>query len=269
MQSSPRRRCLIAPDNATEYIRRNGRASLIVQAGFLLDPSTREPKKQGLPYGAKPRLLLIHACSEAVRRQSPIIPIADSMSAFMRELGLPVTGGPRGAIRVFKEQLNRLAAARLQIIWAGDDRGSTINTTPFRRIDVWLPSDPRQRVLWPSEIELSAEFYADLKNHALPLDPRGLRALQHNARALDCYTWLAHRLPRIRSRTGDLVSWAALHGQFGGDVSDRRTFRRQFKEAMRQACAAYPFAQLEDVEGGLRLHRSPPPIGPRKIAGNR
>jgi hypothetical protein len=27
-----------APDNATEYIRRNGRASLIVQAGFLAAP---------------------------------------------------------------------------------------------------------------------------------------------------------------------------------------------------------------------------------------
>jgi hypothetical protein len=80
-----------------------------------------------------------------------------------------------------------------------------------------------------SEIELSAEFFADLKDHALPLDPRALRALQHNARALDLYTWLAHRLPRVRSRGGDFVSWAALHGQFGGDVSDRRTFRRQFK----------------------------------------
>jgi hypothetical protein len=50
------------------------------------------------------------------------------------------------------------------------------------------------------------------------------------------------------------------------DVTDRRTFRRQLKVALRQACAAYPFAQLEDVEGGLRLHRSPPPIGPRKLA---
>ncbi len=255
-----------APDSATEYIRRNGRASLIVQAGFLLDPETREPRKQGLPYGAKPRLLMIHACSEAVRRQSPIVPIADSMSAFMRQLGLPVTGGKRGSIGVFKEQLNRLAAARMQIIWAGDDRGSTINTSPIRRLDVWFPSDHRQRVLWPSEIELSAEFFADLKDHALPLDPRGLRALQHNARALDLYTWMAARLPRVRSAKGDFVSWAALHGQFGGDVSDKRTFRRQFKEAMRQACAAYPFAQVEDVEGGLRLHRSPPPVGPRKIA---
>jgi hypothetical protein len=141
-----------APDNATEYIRRNGRAALIVQAGFLLDPATREPKKQGLPYGAKPRLLLIHACSEAIRRQSAVIPIADSMSAFMRELGLPVTGGLRGSIGIFKEQLNRLAAARLQIIWAGDDRGSTINTTPFRRLDVWFPRDPHQRVLWPPRL---------------------------------------------------------------------------------------------------------------------
>jgi hypothetical protein len=134
-----------------------------------------------------------------------VIPIADSMSAFMRELGLGVTGGLKGGIGRFKDQLNRLAAARLQIIWAGEDRGSTVNTSPFRRLDVWFPADHRQRVLWPSEIELSAEFYADLKDHALPLDPRGLRALQHNARALDLYTWFAHRLPRACSRTGDFA----------------------------------------------------------------
>jgi hypothetical protein len=41
-------------DRATEYIRRNGRALRIVQAGYLLDQSTREPKKRGLPYRAKP-----------------------------------------------------------------------------------------------------------------------------------------------------------------------------------------------------------------------
>jgi hypothetical protein len=45
-----------SPDDATEYIRRNGRASLIVQAGFLLDPATREPKNRAYLMGRS------HAC---------------------------------------------------------------------------------------------------------------------------------------------------------------------------------------------------------------
>ena len=55
------------PEGATEYVRTNGRASLIVQAGFLMDPETKEPKEQA-PYGAEPRLLLIHA---SISRSSP------------------------------------------------------------------------------------------------------------------------------------------------------------------------------------------------------
>ncbi|HZT88919.1 MAG TPA: replication protein RepA [Stellaceae bacterium] len=244
-----------------DYIRDNGRASLIVTAGHLFDPQTRRPQLQGIPYGAKPRLLMIHLCTEAVRRQSATIPIADSMSAFMRELGLSVTGGAKGTIGRFKEQLNRLAAARLQIILDLGDRAATINPAPMiQRFDVWFPPDHRQRVLWPSEVVLSAEFFDSLTGHALPLDPRAIQALQHSARALDIYTWLTHRLPRVRSRNGDRVSWAALQAQFGPDQTDAKTFRRKFLTAMHQVLAAYPAAKVEQVDGGLLLRRSAPPI---------
>jgi len=244
-----------------DYIRENGRASLIVSAGHLLDPQTRRPLLQGVPYGAKPRLLMIHLCTEAVRRQSATIPVADSMSAFMRELGLGVSGGAKGSIARFKEQLNRLAAARLQLILDFGDRTSTINPAPMiQRFDVWFPADHRQRVLWPSEIVLSPEFFGSLKGRALPLDPRAIRALQHSARALDIYCWLTHRLPRVRGRGGDRVSWTALQGQFGPDMGDAKKFRRDFGAAMRQVLVAYPAAKVEQVDGGLLLRQSAPPI---------
>jgi hypothetical protein len=244
-----------------DYIRDNGRASLIVTAGYLLDPQIRRPLLQGIPYGAKPRLLMIHLCTEAVRRQSATIPIADSMSAFMRELGLSVTGGAKGSIGRFKEQMNRLAAARLQIILDLGDCASTINPAPMiQRFDVWFPPDHRQRVLWPSEVVLSSEFFDSLKGHALPLDPRAVQALQHSARALDVYTWLGHRLPRVKGRNGDRVSWSALQAQFGPDMTDAKKFRRDLMTAMRQVLAAYPAAKVEQIDGGLLLHRSAPPI---------
>lgn len=66
----------------SHYVRGNGRASLIVTAGHLFDPQTRRPLLQGIPYGAKPRLLMIHLCTEAVRRQSATIPVADRIQPF-------------------------------------------------------------------------------------------------------------------------------------------------------------------------------------------
>lgn len=243
------------------YLRRAGRASLIVSAGFLLDPTTHEPVLQPVPYGAKPRLLLIHICTEAVRTRSPTVSIADSMSAFMRELGLHVTGGKRGSIAGFKQQLNALAASRMQMLFSDDDKQMVINPAPVvRRMDLWFPKDAKQRTLWPSEIELSSEFFTSLQEHALPLDPRAVRGLQHSARALDIYAWLAYRLPRVRAHAGDRVSWASLHAQFGPDLKDAREFRRLFSTALQQALAVYPSAKLEGEDGGFRLRKSRPPI---------
>jgi hypothetical protein len=244
-----------------DYIRENGRSSLIISAGHLLDPKTRKPTLQGIPYGAKPRLLMIHLCTEAVRTKTPTIEIGQSMSAFMKQLGLQVTGGEKGTIARFKEQLNRLASSRLQLIMNFGDTATVMNPAPIiRQFDVWFPSDANQRTLWPSHVTLSTEFFDTLTKHALPLDPRGIRALQHSARAIDCYTWLAHRLPRVKSRTGDRVSWAALQTQFGPDMAEVRMFKRHMLVALRQVLAVYPKARVEQVDGGLLLHRSDPPI---------
>jgi len=250
-----------------DYLRESGRASMVVSAGYLLDPITRKPVLQGIPYGTKPRLLLIHLCTEAMRTRSPVIPIADSMSAFMRELGLKVTGGKKGTIRTFQDQLHRLAAARVQLMFDGGDVATTLNPDSLvKRFDVWFPNDARQRVLWPSEVHLSDTFFESLQTHAQPLDPRAIRSLQHNGRALDTYVWLANRLPRVKAANGDRVSWAALQGQFGADHKDAKGWRRLFKQALRQAVTVYPDAKVEQVDGGLLLKRSAPPIR-RKVYG--
>jgi hypothetical protein len=256
------------PKNLRDYIRESGRIGLIVSSGYLLDPTTKKPKLQGIPYGAKPRLLMIHLCTEAVRRKSPHIEVAGSMSAFMKDLGLSVTGGKNGSIAMFKEQLNRLAASRLQLIMSFDDRASIMNPAPIiKQFDVWFPQDHRQRMLWPSEVTLSQEFFETLQKHALPIDPRSVRALQNSARALDTYTWLAHRLPRVKKKNGDRVSWQALQGQFGPDIHDLKNFKRDMVQALKLALAVYPRARVEQVDGGLLLKNSAPPIARKVFKG--
>ena len=109
------------PDDQRDYIREYGRNSLAVTSGHLKNPETGKMEPQGLPYGPKARLLMLHICTMAVRQKSPEIEIAGSMSAFIRELGFAVTGGKRGSLTQFKEQLNRLAAAHMSIgMWKGE-----------------------------------------------------------------------------------------------------------------------------------------------------
>lgn len=249
-----------------EYVRETGRASLVISAGSIRNPVTRKPMAVGLPYGAKPRLLMLHLCTHAVRAQSPVVPVGDSMTAFMRELGIAATGGAQGSIARFKDQLQRLAASRMQFFMSYGNREVMLNPAPMiHRFDAWFPTDPRQRMFWGSEVRLSDEFFSGLLAHALPLDPRAYGALAHSARALDLYTWLAHRLPRVKERAGAFISWGALQEQFGSEVSDPRNFRGQTLTALRQVLAVYPAAKMDQVPGGLKLFRSEPAI-PRKAS---
>lgn len=71
-----------------EFRRRNGNYTLVMMA----------PAEIGLPYGSLPRLILSWVSTEAVRSRRPAVVLGDSLAAFMRELGLTVTGGRRGTI---------------------------------------------------------------------------------------------------------------------------------------------------------------------------
>lgn len=250
------------PESAT-WERRTGRAAMILQAGHLWHPRRREFLPQGLPYGTRPRLLLAHLCTEALRLGSPVVPVADSFTGFMRELGITPTGGKEGSVGRFREQMNRLTASRMQMaMHYGDGRRDfQMNPAPaIASAELWGATDPRQRVIWPAEVTLSREFFDGLQRYALPFDPRAYGALSHSARALDLYTWLAHRLPRVKEHAGAFISWGALAEQFGGAGDDLREFRRAMVTALRQVLAVYPAAQVMQIPGGLKLFRSAPAI---------
>ena len=71
------------PGNRTQYVRRNGPYTLVMSCASTVK----------LPYGPLPRLLLAWVTTEAVRTQSPVLVLEDSLSAFMRKLGLESSGG--------------------------------------------------------------------------------------------------------------------------------------------------------------------------------
>ena len=247
------------PDGMRRWERHQGRATLLVQAGEAIDPRTQKFIKLPLPYGPKARLLLMHLNTEAVRRQSPIIPVEDSMTAFFRRVMGRTLDGRQ--IRMLKDQLTSLAAASFSLgIIQGDDRALQVDTKVVTAFNLWFQKDDAQRVLWPSSLRLSADYYESLTRFAVPLDERALAALAHSATALDIYCWLAQRLHRIPVAKPQLVPWSALYDQFGNGYREIRKFRRDFLRLLTQVKAAYPEARLSDDRRGIALTASPPPV---------
>ena len=127
-------------------------------------------------------------------------------------------------------------------------------------MELWFEKNERQRVLWPTTIRLSLDYYESLSRHAVPLDERAIAAL-----ALDVYCWLAQRLHRVPVG-GQQIGWQALHDQFGQGFARVRKFREFFLKQLRQVCAAYPAARLDEDLAGLTLWPSPPPPGKRFLS---
>jgi hypothetical protein len=244
------------PTDKRVWIRDQGIASLLIEAGHARHPDTGKWVELGLPHGERPRLILIYLSTEAVRTSSPTIEVSGSLTAFARSLGID-TNGP--SIRKFKDQLSRLAASTVRLGVVSDGRAMQINTQIVSGIDLWMPKDANQRVLWPSTVTLSADYFASLQRHAVPLDPRAIATLAGSALALDVYVWLAQRLHRIEGKP-QTITWAALKAQFGVGYAELRQFRAKFVPVLREVQLVYPAARLDVTDAGLVLHNSRPPI---------
>jgi hypothetical protein len=248
-------------DHVREWDRKQGNASLRIEAGSALDPRTNEYVKLGLPYGEKPRLVLIHLASEAIRTKSPIIDVEDSMTAFARSLGLETNGHH---LRGLKDQIGRLASSTIRMGMVEQGRMVQVNTQVASAFDLWYPDEESQRVLWPSTVRLSHEFFESLSRHAIPLDNRAVGAIANSPIALDAYVWLAQRLHRIAEDRPQFIAWANVYEQFGQGYARIRDFRKRFLLTLHQIRSVYPDSRIETDEKGITLHHSPPPIASTK-----
>jgi Plasmid encoded RepA protein len=250
------------PTAARMWEREQGRVSLSIEAGRVKHGGRWV--EVALPHGEKPRLLLIHLNSEAVRTRSPMVDVGASMTAFVREIGIE----PNGAhIRAFKDQTTRLAAATVRFA-VGDERRTVQGQMQIvEAFDLWWPKDERQRVMWPTVLRLSDQYFRSLQDHAVPLDHRAVAALKGSSLCLDIYGWLAQRLHRIKPGQPQMVRWAALKAQFGADYGRERDFRAKFTASLRAVRTVYPAARMDVAEGGLVLFESPPPVSKRLVRG--
>lgn len=253
--------------NNNIWERRNGNFAISIMAGRIHNPKTHEFQDVGLPYGAKPRLFQSYVCTQAIRQQSPVISVEHSMTAMMKELGLKITGGKKGTIQNFKNQITRFASCHFTLVGPSNKAGSIrhIKTQPIKSMDIWFPSTPEQTTLWPSEIVLTDDYYYSLKEHAIPYDFRALKTIQNNPRAQDIYLWLTQRFCRIPHNKPLFMTWNMLNEMFGGDMKNTRMFPKKFRETMKIVALVYPEAKMSEEKEGFRFYQSPPPIA-RKSA---
>ncbi len=235
-----------------KFERRNGLASLLVEAGSLY--SGQKWLQQPLPYGPKPRLALVHISTEAVRTKSRVIDSGRSLHEFMRRLGIGTNGRE---YKNFRQQMRALSACRMSLGYGN----TTIDAKPIEKFSTWNALE-EEHDLDVGVIELTSKFYDSLIDSAVPLDPRALACLQGSSLALDIYTWLSHRLHRVSRLSGDRVTWSNLADQFGQEYSEIKDFKKTFQKALVQVRAVYPDARLDEVRGGYILLPSKPPVPP-------
>lgn len=237
-----------------DYFHQCGATWLRVTAGSI-SLEGRE-HKAGLPYGALARLALAHINTFVVTRDRREVPIASSANAWLKALCKTQN---KASADLARKTLGDLAACNL-VIGRGD---RTEKESIVRAIHGWREGPDGS--LWPTCIEVTRDYAADLKEHAVPLDHRALKALSGSSLALDLYTWLSYRLYRVSPSRPERLSWTSLEMQFAAssltNVGDwRGSWRRSFRRQLALVSEVYCGKAVTADERGLVIRHCKPPV---------
>ena len=244
------------PGNRHQYKRVNGPYKLGMTAGL----------DNKLPYGNFPRLLLAWVSTEAVRTQSRVLVLGDSLSDFMRALGVYSAGGGNAGIKL-RNQMRRLFNAHVQLVYEDEHGEASVSSSVTDSTELWWNvRKPGERSLWESKIELSEKFFQEIIRHPVPLDMNILKSLKRSTLGLDLYLWTAYRTFALRAPLR--LSWRQVYRQFGAHPdksSDNNTvqaFRYKVLRELKKIKLAWPGLNYTTAKGVLILHPSTPAIPP-------
>ena len=165
------------------------------------------------------------------------------------------------------EQSLRISQCSFTMQWSADTSAGhqtvIANTRIVDRLELW--SSDRQG--WSETVELSERFHAHLREHAVPLDRRGIAHLSSNSLGLDLYALFAYRLPRLERDVH--LRWPALQQQIGAAEKTTFTLAQRVREVMPDVLTAYPHARVEVTPHGLLLKASPAAVPKTAVAGMR
>ena len=246
------------PGDRLQFKRINGPYTLGMVAGL----------GNKLPYGNIPRLLLAWVCTEAVRTQSRELILGDSLSEFMRRLGIYSTSGEKHTR--LRNQMTRLFRCQIELIYQDEHGERSVASRIADRTELWWNArKPDQPALWESKIELGEKFFQEIIAHPIPLDMNTLNALKRSPLGLDLYLWLTYRTFNLTRPMR--LSWKQLYRQFGADPANARNknivnaFRTDCLRELKKIKDAWPDLHYQTVTGALLLSPSPPRITPSHL----
>lgn len=257
------------PGDVPTWSRSCGDVVLTIQQGYKFGTPC------GYPYGAIPRLLMYWMTTEAVRSGQRRLELGDSLSAFIREIGLnPNTGGgERGGAARVRTQMTSLLSASISFSRAlkDDVRGARGEANTQMRVAketvFWWGNDNEEADSgwrWGSYVVLDQDFFEAIRASPVPVDVRALRALKQSPLALDLYSLLTYQaFLAQRSGRPRFLSWRQLQNALGASYSDPRNFNRAAREELRNIGAVYPALRLGDRTDGIEILPESLPAVPR------
>jgi len=217
----------------------------------------------GVPFGSYPRIILIHILSQAVKKQTRDIYLGGSFRDMMRRFGYEgASRGQRGQTDLLREQLDRLLACEWMIHWAHEDAATQENA--FKVNEVKLSHDyagmNSPDGSFNRELRLSETFYEHLRDHAVRFDMNAVHALRRKPTAIDLYSYLSYRLPRIPAGKTVELDYDQLGAHIGNNIADKAKMRQTIKRTLEVVATVYGHAQIDMGAYKVRLQRSAPPI---------
>jgi replication initiator protein len=233
--------------------------SLVVQPGVR--PSlTGDAIPVGVPYGSRARLIILYLQSEALKTHSREVELGKTLHAWLRRLEIPIGGKSMAAVR---DQAERISRCRMSFQVKQGTRTGLVNQSILDTA-MFIEDDSTQGSLFIEKAKLSEMFFEQLKKHPVPIEENAITMIANNSMAIDVYCWLAYRLHSLS--VPKLVTWKALHAQFGRGLARLDHFRWYFTQNVNLALAVYPDAKV-DIDGrGLVLNPSRPPVAPKIVS---
>ena len=232
----------------------------------------------GLPYGKYPRLIMAYIITRAVENagklkagkidfeQAVRIPLGHSMNHFLQAIGIHGrgTGGKKGTLSIVREQLLRLADARVTVKEDDGVRARGKHTQIMDEWDLWFDArDPNQGSFIESYIKLTPQFFQHIVEAPIPIDLAVLRQLT-KPRSMDIYIWLTVKQFWLSKNNRDsyLFTWDMMAQSFATKAltssNDVAHFRTEIKKAITDVVSVWPECGIEaDLEGVTVTKTSP------------
>ena len=194
------------------------------------------PSEVGLPFGVLPRLIFMWMTREALFKKNRRLELGHSLTEFMMQLNLPLTGGKNGTITRLRDQMKRMTSSTMSVTYDNGRSWSMRQVGMVEEAELWWEEREKhgkdeQPGLWNSTILLTESFYKEIATRPVPFDMRVVQLIREKTQsplALDLFLWLNYRLKYLNRPTE--IPWEKLQLQFGANYADTRQGRYEFKK---------------------------------------